>query len=237
MTAVDADALVADLRASLAPFADPTRAAASQRYLKTAMPMLGVPRPDQKRVFRAVFARHGMSGRGSAGADDSAAWDAAVRRLWAEPEREAKYAAIALLQVQRGRFLTLDAVPLLEQLVREGAWWDLVDEIAAHAVGAVVARDRAAMRPVLERWIADPDPWVRRTALLAQLRHRADTDVALLLDLCLRQAPDRSFWIRKAIGWALRQHARTDPDAVRAFLAAHGAALSGLSRREAAKHL
>jgi 3-methyladenine DNA glycosylase AlkD len=228
MTAYAAD-LVADLRATLAPHADPARATSMAAYLKTDMPMLGVSRPDQKRVFREVFARHPTK--------DPAEWESAVRLAWAGPERELKYAAIALLLAFRKRFLTMAAVPLLEQLAREGAWWDLVDEIAAHAVGEVVARHRDEMRPVLVRWIEDPDLWVRRTALLAQLRHRRDTDTELLFDFCSRQAADKSFWIRKAVGWALRAHAHTDPDAVRAYLAAHGEALSGLSRREASKHL
>ncbi|MEQ1571769.1 MAG: DNA alkylation repair protein [Myxococcota bacterium] len=223
------ETLHAECRDALAAHADPIRAAGARAYLKTEQAMFGVPRPVQKRLLREVFARHPATEREP--------WEAAARLLWGGPERELQYAAIAWLSVGRRRFLTLDTVPLLEQLAREGAWWDLVDEIAAHAVGAVVARHREQMRPVLLRWIDDPSLWVRRTALLAQLTHRADTDVELLFDLCLRQAPDRSFWIRKAIGWALRQHARTDPGAVRAFLDQHGAALSGLSRREAAKHL
>jgi 3-methyladenine DNA glycosylase AlkD len=226
---VDSDALVLDLRASFAPYADAERARSVQAYLKTDMPMIGVSRPDQKRVFREVFARHPPA--------DAAEWEAGVRAAWAGPERELKWAAVALTLAFRKKFLTMAAVPLLEQLVREGAWWDLVDELATHAVGTVVERNRAEMRPVLLRWIEDPDPWVRRTAILAQVRHKGDTDTELLFDFCRRQAGDKSFWIRKAIGWALRQHAHTDPDAIRSFLASHGSELSGLSRREAGKHL
>lgn len=223
-----ADALVAGLRAGLSAHADPARAAAGQRYLKTTMPMWGVPRPVQKQVFRGLAASP---------PPDAAAWEAAVRLAWEGPEREMKWAAVAMTHAWRGRFLVPACLPLLEQLARDGAWWDLVDELAAHAVGTVLLRACDHRRPTLLRWIADPDLWVRRTAILAQLRHRGDTDVDLLFDLCRRQAADTSFWIRKAIGWALRQHARTDAAAVRAFLDAHGAALSGLSRREASKHL
>ena len=226
---VTSDRVVAAVRAGLAPLADPDAAVAMQRYLKTDMPMLGVKRPDQKRVFRDAMKAHPPR--------DRAEWASAVEQLWAGPERELKHAAIAWAGGFRKRFLDPDAVPLLERMVREGAWWDLVDDIAAHLVGHVVLRHRDAMRPMLERWIADPDLWVRRTALLAQIRHGEDADGALLFDTCLRQANDTSFWIRKAIGWALREHAKTDPDAVRAFLAAHGSELSGLSRREASKHL
>lgn len=224
-----ADDLRAAVSAGLSAHADPARAAAMQRYLKTDMPMFGVGRPDQQRLLTAIL-RQGAPA-------DAAQWAEAVRRLWAGPERELKYAAIAVTRGWRGRFLDLGALPLLEQLVREGAWWDLVDELAVHPIGEIALRSPAEVRPVLLRWIGDPDLWVRRAALLAQNRHRERADEALLFDLCLRQADDRSFWIRKAIGWALREHARTRADAVRAFLSAHGGALSGLTRREASKHL
>jgi 3-methyladenine DNA glycosylase AlkD len=79
--------------------------------------------------------------------------------------------------------------------------------------------------------------WLRRTAILAQLKHKDATDAGELFDYCLRRSGETEFFIRKAIGWALREYAKTDPDAVRGFLSAHGDELSGLSYREAAKHL
>ena len=87
----------------------------------------------------------------------------------------------------------------------------------------------------------DPHLWVRRTAILAQLKHRADTDVDLLSDVLDANLEGslhgKDFFIRKAVGWALRQHARVDPDWVRAYVDSRGDHLSGLSRREALKHL
>jgi 3-methyladenine DNA glycosylase AlkD len=221
--------LVDDLRERLRAHADPARARAQQAYMKSAIPFLGVARPDQRRVFRAFVRDHPPA--------DRAAWAAGADALWAGAERELRYAAIGWVTGFRGRFLDLEAVPRLERMVREGAWWDLVDDLAANGVGPVVLGHREPMRPVLARWIEDPDVWLRRTAILAQLKHKAQTDAAQLFDLCARQAGERSFWIRKAIGWALREHAKTDPDAVRTFLAAQGDRLSGLSRREAGKHL
>ncbi len=219
-----------ELRARLAPLADPARSEQTRRYLKTAEPMFGVAAPAVRAVVRQLQKDHPPA--------DRATWEQGVRSLWAVPEREGRYAAITWVTGwKRKRFLGVETLPLLEELVRAGAWWDLVDALAAKAVGRVVALHRAEARPTLERWIEDPDLWVRRTALLCQLEHRGDTDVPMLLDFCRRQAGDRSFWIRKAIGWALRQHARTDPDVVRAFLAEQGDRLSGLSRREAGKHL
>lgn len=227
---MDTAGLVALAHTRLAEAADAANAAKMQAYLKTEQPMYGTRRPDQKPIGRELKATFVP--------EDAAAWRAGVEALWAEPQRELQYAAIDYARgFARRRFLTPDTLPLWERLAREGAWWDLVDEIAVHLVGGVVARHRAASREVLDRWIADDDLWVRRTAILAQIHHKGDTDVEQLFGYCLAQADDPTFWIRKAIGWALRQHARTDPDAVRAFLAAHGDRLSGLSRREASKHL
>ena len=139
-------------------------------------------------------------------------------------------------------WLDPDLLPLLEQLVRTGAWWDVVDVIAGHPVGQVLLDHRADATPVIERWSVDPDSlWVRRTAMLAQLRHREQTDTDLLDRVLVANLDDtaygREFFVRKALGWALRQHARVDPDWVRAFVAEHEDELSGLSRREALKHL
>ena len=221
---------VAFVRAGLEPLADGAYAAKMRSYLKTDMPMFGVRKPDQRPIHRDLVRRFAP--------EDRDAWEATVRALWAGPERELKYAAIAYAKAfRRRRFLSPTSVPLLEDLVRDGAWWDLVDDIAVHLAGEVVLRHREAMGPVLDRWIADDDLWIRRTALLAQLRHKEAADLPRLFRYCRRCAPDTSFWIRKAIGWSLRQQARTHPDEVRAFLADMGDGLSGLSRREASKHL
>ena len=129
------------------------------------------------------------------------------------------------------------SLPLYRHLVVTGAWWDLVDETAAHLVGGVLGGHRADTTPVVRSWSRDDDLWLRRTSVLAQLRHRADTDTGLLRDVIEANVDDTSFWLRKAIGWALRSYAATDPDWVRAEVARLGPRLSGLSRREAIKHL
>jgi 3-methyladenine DNA glycosylase AlkD len=93
------------------------------------------------------------------------------------------------------------------------------------------------MTPLVRRWLDDEVMWLRRTAIISQLNHKAATDTALLFDGCAARAHETEFFIRKAIGWALRQYARTDPDAVRRFVRQHEKELSGLSKREALKHL
>lgn len=227
---------VGAVRAALAGAGDPARAAQQQAYMKSSLPYAGVTAPELAALLRPLLADHRFA--------DRAQWEHAVLELWEDAEhREEWYAAIALLRDRRHRaWLDPDLLPLLEHLVRTGAWWDVVDEIAGHVVGQVLGAHRAAATPVVEAWATDPGSlWVRRTAVLAQLRHREDTDTALLERVLVANLDDspfgRDFFTRKAVGWALRQHARTDPDWVRAFVREHEARLSGLSRREALKHL
>ena len=125
-------------------------------------------------------------------------------------------------------------------MVTATAWWDVVDSVAAHRVGQVL-RDFPGEATRIRAWSVDDHLWVRRTAMLAQLTFKGDTDRGLLSDVLAANLEDsphgRTFWIRKALGWSLRQFARTDPQWVLAWVAQYDAGLSGLSRREAVRHL
>ena len=227
---------VGAVRAGLAEVGDPERAAQQRAYMKSDLPYVGLGSPELERLLRPLLAEHRFVDRGS--------WEAAVLELWEDAtHREEWYAAIALLRHRAYReWLDPDLLPLLEELVRTGAWWDVVDEIAGHLVGQVLLDHRDAATPVMDAWAVDPDSlWVRRTAMLSQLRHREDTDVDLLARVLVANLDDtahgKDFFIRKALGWALRQHARTDPEWVLTFVGTHADRLSGLSRREALKHL
>lgn len=224
---MDTDALVQVVQTGLAERAVPANVAPMQAYLKTDMPFYGVKKPEQRQVRR--LAKSIRPGTGSE-------YVAGVRALWDLPHREEKYLAIDWARDQR-RFVSRAALPLYLQMIREGGWWDLVDVIASHLVGEVWRADRDHVGPLADAWIEDDDLWVRRTAIIGQLRHKHQTDVDRLFAYCEACAHERDFFIRKAIGWALRQHGRTDPDAVRAFVERMGEGLSGLSRREALKHL
>ena len=118
----------------------------------------------------------------------------------------------------------------------------MVDEVAGHLVGQVLLDHRTPVTPVMDAWSVDPESlWIRRTAMLSQLRHAERTDTDLLARALVANLDDttfgREFFVRKALGWALRQHARTDAEWVRTFVRTHADRLSGLSRREALKHL
>ena len=228
MTDHDPTALADATTAALADAADPDKATAMAAYMKTEMPFFGVQARDRDAILRDTY--RGVCARTH---DDL---EALVLALWQRPHREEKYLAIRLAR-RYPKLHTPQALPLLERLIREGAWWDFVDEIATHLLGAVLAKDPEATWPVLDAWIKDPDLWIRRAALLAQNRRKGRTDVERLFAYCLKLAEEEEFFIRKAIGWALRQYAYTDAEAVRVFLEEHGDELSGLSVREASKHI
>ena len=227
--------LVDEIRRRIAEAGDPVRAPQMQAYMKSALPFRGVTSVPLRAITREVVAAHPLPDRMS--------WEAAVRELWDRAAyREERYAALAVAGHRLYRaHRDPAALDLYRHLVVTGAWWDLVDTIATHHVGEILERFPAEVTPVLRRWAVDDDLWLRRTAMLSQLARKADTDVDLLR-LALEQNLEdslhgREFFIRKALGWALRQHARTDPDWVRAFVADHEDRLSGLARREALKHL
>lgn len=224
-------ALVTAIRRELAAHGDPARAADQQRYMKSAMPYHGLAAPELRRVLRPHLASWVPA--------DRASWEATAALLWdGADHREQRYAAIALLRHRRARdWLDPDVAPLARHLVVTGAWWDVVDEVAAHVVAPALAAHPVVLTPTMRSWARDHDPWVRRAAVLSQLGRKDATDVDLLADVVEVNADDRSFWLRKAIGWALREYARTDPGWVRDRVDAWGERLSGLSRREALKHL
>lgn len=220
-----------EVRAALAAAGDPVRAAGQQAYMKSAMPYRGVTMPEVRRVLRPFLAAYRPA--------DRAAHEATVLELWdGATHREERYAAVAFARHRRAKaWLDPEALGLHRHLVVTGAWWDHVDVVAAHLVGEVLRGHRAATTPVVRAWARDEDLWVRRTAVLSQLTHKQETDTDLLADVVEANAADPSFWLRKSIGWSLREYARTDPDWVRGQLARLDERLSPLSRREAAKHL
>ena len=223
--------LVDAVRRALAAAGDPQVAAQQRAYMKSAMPYLGLPAPRLKAELRPLL-------RGWQPADEGQ-WAGTVRTLWDEAShREEWYAAIAVARHRRARaWLEPASLDLWEHLIVTGAWWDVVDDVATHLVGDVLAGHRSAATPVVRAWATDDDLWVRRTAVICQIGHKTDTDLDLLRHAIEANVDDPTFWLRKAIGWALRQHARTDPEWVRAEVDRLGERLSGLSRREALKHL
>ena len=219
-----------DVRHQLREAGDAAKAAQMQAYMKSALPFHGVSSPDCRVIMRDVLATHPLP--------DRATWLATVLALWDDADhREERYAALAVAKDRRYvGHRDPDVLPLYRHLVVTGAWWDLVDDVATHLVGPLLLA-HPRVRPTVAAWATDEDRWLRRTAVICQVGAKDRTDLSLLTTAVEANLDDRDFFLRKAIGWALRQHARTDPAWVRAFVDVHDGQLSDLSRREALKHL
>lgn len=197
-------------------------------YMKTRQPFYGVQKPQRTLVARELRRRFPPG--------DQAGYGRNVLALWSLPHREEQYLALDYATGFRP-FLAPPSLPLYERLIREGGWWDFVDTVAGKLVSPTLLRYRTETDPTIERWIRDDEMWIRRAALLSQLGHKRETDEPKLFERCLLLADERPFFIRKAIGWALRDYSAARPEAVREFLIRSGSSLSPLSYREAARRL
>ncbi|MBK3639711.1 MULTISPECIES: DNA alkylation repair protein [unclassified Streptomyces] len=222
-----ADTVLERLTAVYADAADPARAAPMRAYMKDVAPFLGLTTPVRRALSREVV--DGLP------RPDETDCTAIALRCWRLPEREYQYFAVDYLR-RHARVCSSAFLPVARHLVGTRSWWDTVDLLAAHVVGALVAAD-PALTADMDAWIADDDLWIARTALLHQLRYKERTDARRLFAYCLRQSGHPDFFIRKAIGWALREYARTDPEAVRDFVARERGRFAPLTVREALKNI
>lgn len=236
--------LVLEVRSALENAANPAKAPQMQAYMKSAMPYRGVAGPEQKAIWKTVFAAHPLTSMKE--------WQRVALTLWRDAVfREERYASIALTEFrQYAPYRTMASIPMFEEMIVSGAWWDFVDSIAGRSLGAVLRAEPSPMSKLMRRWARDPNMWKRRAAILCQLGFKRDTDLKLLYD-CIepnlednhstRKTPSslmaRQFFIRKAIGWALRQYAWTDEREVKRYVKANKTRLSGLSVREALKNV
>ncbi|HEX6337916.1 MAG TPA: DNA alkylation repair protein [Jiangellaceae bacterium] len=224
--------LIDDIRAALAAVADPAKAAPMQAYTKSSMACHGILKPARLTALRPLLREHTLP--------DRVSWEATVRTLWDGASfREERYAAIDVARHRAYSAWATDtrSMDLYDHLIVTGAWWDYVDDVAIRLVGPVLRAHRAEVTPMVLGWARDGHKWRRRAAVICQIGARDVTDTALLT-ACIRvNAGDPDFFLRKGIGWALREHAKTNPNWVRTFVATHRDRLSPLSIREATKHL
>jgi 3-methyladenine DNA glycosylase AlkD len=226
-------AFIQQLRTSLAAHASPERAGPMQAYMKSAMPYLGVAAPLNSKLTAALV-------RASPLADATTLADT-TRQLWHEAQfREERYSAIELPQLRpHAKLISLQLLPVYEEMIVSGAWWDYCDDIASHNLSALLQRFPDEMKPVLRAWAQGPQMWLRRAAMLSQLNSKTSCDAVLLYDTILPSIGDSSFnkefFIRKGMGWALRQRAYAAPEEVQAFCREYADRLSPLTVREALK--
>jgi len=217
----------ASLERELVDAAVPADAEPMQKYMKDQFVFLGMKTPQRREASKPFIA---------AGEDaDSGELLAAASRLWEYEARDYQYVGADLLKRWKRR-LEPDAIEVVEHLITAKSWWDTVDVLAAHVVGTLVTR-HPDLLSVMDDWIADENIWLARSAIIHQLFFKEATDVDRLFAYATQQMGHTDFFIRKAIGWSLRQYARTDSDAVVAFVEANADDLSGLTKREALKHV
>lgn len=205
-----------------AAHADPVRASGMEAYMRGRFRFFGIPTPERRRLSReALRQRFGTLEE----------LDRTLRELWARDERELQYFAVELAE-RNAKLWEPRFLQTLRWMILTRSWWDTVDVLASHHVGGLVRR-HPELLPEMDAWIGSGELWLQRAALLHQLGYKERTDAERLFRDCARLAGERDFFLRKAVGWALRQYSYVDPHAVREFVGSHD--LSPLSRTEALK--
>jgi 3-methyladenine DNA glycosylase AlkD len=219
---------IAYVQDSLVALADPEKAEGMQAYMKTDMPFYGVQKPGRTKILRHLEQEHAP--------EDHGGYIALATALWELPHREEKYLAQGVATRFR-QYIVPESMPLYLRFIEEGAWWDFVDETATHMVRGLVLEFPDETWPIVDVWNDHGDMWLRRASIICQIGAKEHTDAERLFRFCAARMHESEFFIRKAIGWALRDYARTDPKAVATFVGEHRDQLSGLSFREATKHI
>ena len=227
--------LIEALRTAFAAHADPVRAVPMQAYMKSVLPFYGIPAPLRRQLTASAVLAHP--------ATDTNSLVTAMQTLWRTARyREERYAAAELPRSSRlhRKLVNLDLLAVLTEMITTGAWWDFCDDISGNTLASLLKSHPGAMKPLLRRWAVGDDLWLRRAAMLCQRGlGREALDARLLYDTILPsigQGPFADeFFIRKGIGWALRERSYAAPDEVTAFCREYAQQLSPLTRREALK--
>ena len=234
---IDIDATPGDPRVIVArldadvvdPLKEMARARGMSAYMKRQFQYMGIQTPRRRELTRPLMQE--LKGTSPAQLIKLA------NDLWEMPEREYQYVAVDLLDKYRSVFEPRHIAGLLK-LAQKKSWWDSVDGLAT-IVGSIVRQHRAAdatVHSLMDGAVKHKNLWVRRIAMIHQRNWREETDAKRLFAYARSLAPEKDFFIRKAIGWALREYAKHDPKAVYKFVDQMGVQLSPLSRREATKH-
>ncbi len=195
--------------------------------MKTEQPFYGIKSTPRRALLRTALNAYPITSRSE--------YEAVIRELWAGRYREEMYLALDVAERYKP-YRDLASWQLYVELMREAGWWDTLDWIAAKLIGLLVLQHPELEAELIE-WRTDPNMWVRRASLLAHLKHKQATNQPLLAETILLLADEEEFFIRKAIGWVLREYAKVNPQWVIDFVAAHEATLAPLSKREALKNV
>jgi 3-methyladenine DNA glycosylase AlkD len=221
-----------ELRSSMRKQGDSARALQQQAYMKSEMPYHGLSNAEMRAICRETFEDYPF--------DDAEVWRKDVLAIWRDAaKREERYAAIELAQHRKAKkafYKDLTSLPMLEEMIVSGAWWDYVDALASHNVAWILEADPKPMKKAMRRWSTDDDMWKRRTSIICQL-HVKEIDLDLLYECIEPSIASKEFFLRKAIGWALREHAWDDPKEITRYVTKNAERLSPLSIREALKNV
>jgi len=221
-------ALFKELQQAFALKAESNRAAQQQAYMKSAMPFWGIAKPDLDIITKSILRKYPPA--------DNAEYRDTISYLFKHANhREEWYAALNYARHYK-KYITEDNIDIYIEIILLSQWWDIVDTVADHLIGKALFKN-PQLSDYLLTWIKHENMWIRRTALITQLKYKQLTDFALLAQLITYTAHEKEFFIRKAIGWALREYSKTNPAAVKQFIETNVTLLSGLSLREGSKYV
>jgi 3-methyladenine DNA glycosylase AlkD len=203
-----------------------TEAGPMKKYMKDHFPFLGIKSPIRKELEKEFFKETGIV---------KEPFDQEfIIELWKKDEREYQYTALTYIEKMLKK-LQKDDLALMERLVLEKSWWDTVDAIAAKPVGRIAEMYPEVIEETIDGWAVHENMWLRRTAILFQLKYKEKTDEDRLYRYIRNNSYSNQFFIQKAIGWALREYSKTDPASVRRFINEN--TLAPLSIREGSKYV
>jgi 3-methyladenine DNA glycosylase AlkD len=224
----DIDIYVETVEAEFRRHANEKRAAASKAYVRDQFDYYGLTTPERRDVQKVFHEANVLP--------PFEAVPQLVKILWSKPQRELQYFAMELYEKYKKEFSKKD-IPLFEYMIRNKSWWETVDFISPKLVAALLLKHPELQEETCERWMNSDHLWLMRAAIIHQNLYKKKTNEQLLFRLILQASAQEDFFIRKAIGWSLRQYGRTNPAAVKAFIKKHRDKLSPLSYKEANKHL
>jgi 3-methyladenine DNA glycosylase AlkD len=197
-----------------------------QKYMRDQFLFLGIKTPERKEILKEFFQESFIL--------KEPFQPEFVQALWEKEEREYQYAALVYME-RLVKKLDRSDLPLLEQFIMTKSWWDTVDVLSPKLVGHIAAEYPEVIRSTIDGWAVSEHIWLRRAAILFQLKYKDKTNEELLYKYIQQNAQEKEFFIRKAIGWALREYSKTNPSSVRTFIDTH--TLSNLSIREGSKYI
>ncbi len=215
-----------ELQTEFAKFQNPEVAHGQQAYMKSAMPYWGIKTPERKNICSEIFKKYTPISNNE--------YKNTVLELFDNASRREEWYASVAFALRFKKYIQFENINLYLYLVTQSQWWDVVDAVASNLIGPAMY-NHPHLEQNLQKWIRDENMWIRRTALLTQLNYKSDTNFGLLTHLILQVSHEKEFFIRKAIGWVLREYSKINPEPVQLFIENNADSLSPLSVREGMK--